>query len=119
MLNRAQATSVPVFDRSKIDTTTTPRFERFRWPKNLAPLSAEQKVVLGDFVKLWHEVLPRYSLVEKLKPREHINSPKEILSLVTQKLSIIDTTYFSLGLPFINVNLCIGITLVKSEASRR
>jgi SAM-dependent methyltransferase len=45
---------------------TVPRFERFRWPKRVAPLSPEQERISDDFMKHWHEVLPhRYGAVEK------------------------------------------------------
>jgi SAM-dependent methyltransferase len=37
-----------------------------KWPKVLAPLTAEQKAVYDDFVKRWHEILPqRYGVVER------------------------------------------------------
>lgn len=32
---------------------------RFRWPKTLPPLTAKQRVVSEDFMRYWHEVLPR------------------------------------------------------------
>ena len=32
---------------------------RFRWPKTFPPLTADQKIVSDDFMKYWHEVLPR------------------------------------------------------------
>jgi SAM-dependent methyltransferase len=36
------------------------------WPKTLEPLTAEQEAVYDDFVKRWHEVLPRrYGLIER------------------------------------------------------
>lgn len=35
------------------------------WPKVIPPLTTEQKAVSDDFMRYWHEVLPkRYSLVE-------------------------------------------------------
>ncbi|MDD2762724.1 MAG: class I SAM-dependent methyltransferase [Opitutaceae bacterium] len=41
-------------------TTQTPK-----WPKTLPPLTPEQKRISDDFMKLWHEVLPRrFALVE-------------------------------------------------------
>jgi len=37
-----------------------------KWPKVLAPLTAEQQRVYDDFVKRWHEILPqRYGVVER------------------------------------------------------
>jgi SAM-dependent methyltransferase len=39
--------------------TTVPSFPRFKWPKELPPLSTEQQAVSDSFMKLWHEVLPR------------------------------------------------------------
>ena len=36
-----------------------------KWPKTLPPLTAEQKQISDDFMKLWHEVLPkRFGIVE-------------------------------------------------------
>ena len=36
-----------------------------KWPKILPPLTAEQKQISDDFMKIWHEVLPRrFGLVE-------------------------------------------------------
>lgn len=36
-----------------------------KWPKTLPPLTPEQKRISDDFVKKWHEVLPkRYGLIE-------------------------------------------------------
>jgi hypothetical protein len=34
------------------------------WPKVLPILSDAQKAISDDFVKVWHETLPRYGLVE-------------------------------------------------------
>lgn len=37
-----------------------------KWPKTLPPLTTEQKRISDEFMKLWHEVLPkRFSVVEK------------------------------------------------------
>lgn len=37
-----------------------------KWPKILPPLSPEQKRISDDFMKLWHEVLPRrFGAIEK------------------------------------------------------
>jgi SAM-dependent methyltransferase len=52
-------------NRGALDLTV-PRFERFRWPKELPPLSDKQAAIADDFVKYWHEVLPsQYGGVEK------------------------------------------------------
>jgi SAM-dependent methyltransferase len=45
--------------------TTVPRYERFKWPKVVPPLSDKQRQINDDFVKHWHTVLPRYSAIEK------------------------------------------------------
>ena len=40
--------------------------ETSRWPKQPPPLSEAQRKAKADFLKLWHEVLPRkYGLIEK------------------------------------------------------
>jgi SAM-dependent methyltransferase len=45
--------------------TSTPVIPRFKWPKHIPPLDAEQKRINDDFVKHWHEVLPlRFGAVE-------------------------------------------------------
>jgi SAM-dependent methyltransferase len=37
-----------------------------KWPKVLPPLSPEEKVVYDDFMRRWHEILPRrYGVVER------------------------------------------------------
>jgi SAM-dependent methyltransferase len=37
-----------------------------KWPKTLPPLTPEQKRINDDFVKQWHEVLPkRYGMIER------------------------------------------------------
>jgi SAM-dependent methyltransferase len=37
-----------------------------KWPKVLPPLSDEDQIVFDDFMKRWHEILPRrYGLVER------------------------------------------------------
>lgn len=45
------------------------------WPKVIPPLTAEQKVVSDDFMRYWHEVLPkRYGIIERFNhnyPVEH------------------------------------------------
>ena len=45
--------------------------------------------------------------------REHINSPQEILSLLNERFTIEDTTYFPCAIPLANLNICIGTTLRK------
>src|SRR5438045_698063 len=36
------------------------------WPKELPPLSEEQRRISNDFMRYWHEVLPRkYSSIER------------------------------------------------------
>jgi SAM-dependent methyltransferase len=48
--------------------------------------------------------------------REHVNSPAEIFYSVRQHFQIFDTTYFPLGVPLVNANLCIGLTARKMPA---
>lgn len=37
-----------------------------KWPKTFPPLSAEQQAISDDFMKYWHEVLPkRYGIVDE------------------------------------------------------
>lgn len=37
-----------------------------KWPKRLTPETAEQRRISGDFMRRWHEVLPRrYGLIER------------------------------------------------------
>jgi hypothetical protein len=43
--------------------------------------------------------------------REHINVPHEILTELSPYFEITHRSYFPLLLPFINYNLCIGMTL--------
>jgi SAM-dependent methyltransferase len=36
------------------------------WPKTVAPLTAEQQAISNDFMKYWHEVLPRrFAVIER------------------------------------------------------
>jgi SAM-dependent methyltransferase len=43
---------------------------RARWPKQLPELSSEQKRISDDFMKYWHEVLPRrYGIVDDFNHR--------------------------------------------------
>jgi SAM-dependent methyltransferase len=59
----------------------------------------------------------RYKLPYRwLARREHINSPREILSLLKQNFKEIDRAYYPLQVPIISVNLCIGITLKRETA---
>ena len=52
-----------------------------QWPKVIAPLNPEQKIISDDFMKYWHEVLPKhFSLVDRFNhgyPVDH--APKEFL----------------------------------------
>lgn len=55
----------PHTDATAIDTTV-PRYDRFRWPKAIPPLSPAQKQICDDFVQYWHTVLPRrYGAIER------------------------------------------------------
>lgn len=42
--------------------------------------------------------------------REHINSPDEIISTVSNRLTEVHRTYFPLLVPIVNANLCVGLT---------
>jgi SAM-dependent methyltransferase len=54
----------------------------------------------------------RYKLPYRwLARREHINSPREILSLLEQNFTEVDRAYYPLRIPIISANLCIGITM--------
>lgn len=68
---------VPLFDRQAIDTAV-PLYDRFRWPKTIPALSAEQKIISDDFMRYWHHVLPqRYGVIEKFNhgyPLRHLPS---------------------------------------------
>jgi SAM-dependent methyltransferase len=48
--------------------------------------------------------------------REHLNSPAEILQSVGLKFDMGRRSYFPLGIPVANLNLCIGVTARKREA---
>lgn len=39
------------------------------WPKTFPPLSPQQEQIRDDFVKLWHQVLPRYRAIERFNHR--------------------------------------------------
>ncbi|MDF2621821.1 MAG: Methyltransferase 24 [Xanthobacteraceae bacterium] len=46
--------------------TRVPKFKRFHWPKQLPALDAEQTRINDDFVRHWHEVLPKkYNVIEE------------------------------------------------------
>ena len=36
-----------------------------KWPKSIPPLTPEQKIISDDFMKAWHEVLPRFRAIEE------------------------------------------------------
>jgi ubiquinone/menaquinone biosynthesis C-methylase UbiE len=45
-----------------------------KWPKRFPPLSPEQVAISDDFVKYWHETLPRkYSVVDEFNHRYVVN----------------------------------------------
>jgi len=47
-----------------------PKYPRFRWPKLVPPLDAEQKRISDDFMRHWHEVLPKkYGAIERFNHR--------------------------------------------------
>jgi SAM-dependent methyltransferase len=50
--------------------------QRFVWPKIIPPLTQQQRFISDDFMKHWHEVLPRrFGLVEKFNhgyPLKHL-----------------------------------------------
>jgi len=50
--------------------------------------------------------------------REHINRPDEIMAELASLFDIVDRTYFPLFLPFVPLNLCIGLTLKPRKALR-
>lgn len=46
--------------------TTVPNLPRFKWPKAVPPLDAEQTRISNDFMRHWHEVLPaKYGSIER------------------------------------------------------
>src|SRR3984893_6279417 len=49
-----------------------------KWPKTVPPLTEEQRRINDDFMKYWHEVLPRkYGLVEAFNHEFAVkNAPK-------------------------------------------
>lgn len=45
-------------------------WERFRWPKTLPELTSQQAAVADDFMRHWHEVLPRkFGAIERFNHR--------------------------------------------------
>jgi len=56
--------------------TSVPSYERFKWPKLVPPLSSEQQAITDDFIRHWHEVLPRrYNAIERFNhtyPLRHL-----------------------------------------------
>jgi SAM-dependent methyltransferase len=53
------------WDKETIDTTV-PRIDRYRWPKVTPTLSPAQSELADDFMRYWHEVLPRrFGTIEK------------------------------------------------------
>lgn len=51
------------------------------WPKSIPPLTAEQQAVSDDFVRHWHEVLPkRYGFVDNFNHRYPVkHAPKDFV----------------------------------------
>jgi SAM-dependent methyltransferase len=45
--------------------------------------------------------------------REHINSTTEIMTLLQQRFTPVDSVYWPLRIPVVNMNLCVGMTLRK------
>lgn len=46
--------------------TTVPRYQRFQWPKDVPALDPDQRRISDDFMKHWHEVLPkRFGMIER------------------------------------------------------
>jgi hypothetical protein len=45
-------------------TTSSQSWHSVKWPKYVAPLIDQEKIISDDFMRLWHETLPKYSLVE-------------------------------------------------------
>jgi len=45
--------------------------------------------------------------------REHINVPQEIIGIIEEKFMRIDRKFFPFKIPFIHINLCIGLTFKK------
>src|SRR6266566_3659179 len=48
------------------------------WPKVLAPLTSEQRRISDDFMKYWHEVLPKkYSVIDKFNHNYPVRASEE------------------------------------------
>src|SRR5260221_3919076 len=48
------------------------------WPKVLAPLTSEQRHISDDFMKYWHEVLPKkYSVIDKFNHNYPVRASEE------------------------------------------
>lgn len=56
-----------------------------KWPKNIPVLSEEQLCIKRDFMKYWHEVLPRkYGIIERFNhgyPVKHCQKGRKILEI--------------------------------------
>jgi SAM-dependent methyltransferase len=52
-----------------------------KWPKRFTPLTAEQTAISNDFMRYWHEVLPRkYGVIEEFNHRYAVrNAPRNFL----------------------------------------
>jgi SAM-dependent methyltransferase len=54
--------------------------QRYQWPKAVPPLSPEQRAIADDFMRHWHEVLPRkYGAIERFNhgyPLRHLPSAR-------------------------------------------
>ena len=49
-----------------------------KWPKYIEPLTEERKSISDDFVKYWHETLPKYAAVERFNHGWIVrNAPKD------------------------------------------
>lgn len=47
--------------------------------------------------------------------REHVNTPAEIISEIKKFFKIKHLTYFPFKIPFIHINLCLGLTLIPKN----
>ena len=75
---------------SNIDPTPTDELQKLRtrskWPKVIPPLTIEQERISHDFMKYWHEVLPkRYGAIEHFN---HTYSVKNSSTSFTRTLEI-------------------------------
>ena len=70
----------------RVQTEATLNPVAARWPKVIPPLTEEQRAISDDFMKLWHEVLPkRYALIESFN---HGYPVKNAPSAFTRTLEI-------------------------------